>query len=56
MGFPFEGAAWAEGMEAIFPGAGGSMPGVWALLGIVVCVGALIVGQMAESSKYKNHK
>ncbi|MEO0358347.1 MAG: hypothetical protein AAF386_08655 [Pseudomonadota bacterium] len=56
MGFPFDAAAWAPDMEAIFPGAGGSMPGVFALIGIVVCIGALVVGQMAESAKYKKHK
>ena len=56
MGFPFETAEWAAGMEAIFPVAGGSMPGLYSLIAIVLCIGALALGQKAESSKYKNHK
>lgn len=56
MGFPFEKAEWVAGMEAIFPGAGGSMPGTWALIGIVVLIGALAIGQMSEAEKYRNQK
>lgn len=56
MGFPFEKAEWVAGMEAIFPGAGGSAPGVYALVGIVVCIVALAIGQRAEAAKYRKHK
>ena len=56
MGFPFEKAEWVEGMEAIFPGAGGSMPGTWATIGVVVLLAALAIGQMSEAEKYRNHK
>ena len=56
MGFPFEKAEWVAGMEAIFPGAGGSMPGTWALIAIVVLIGALAIGQMSEAEKNRNQK
>ncbi|MEL0032227.1 MAG: hypothetical protein ACO20X_09675 [Alphaproteobacteria bacterium] len=56
MGFPFEKAEWVEGMEAIFPGAGGSMPGTWATIAVVVLLAALAIGQMSEAEKYRNHK
>jgi hypothetical protein len=56
MGFPFEKAEWVEGMEAIFPGAGGSMPGIWATIAVVVLLAALAIGQMSEAEKYRNHK
>ena len=56
MGFPFEKAEWVEGMEAIFPGAGGSMPGTWATIAVVVLLAALAIGQMSEADKYRNHK
>ena len=56
MGFPFEKAEWVAGMEAIFPGADGSMPGTWAAIAIIICLGALAIGQRSESAKYKKHK
>ena len=56
MGFPFEKAEWVEGMEAIFPGAGGSMPGTWATIAVVVLLAALTIGQMSEAEKYRKHK
>lgn len=56
MGFPFDKAEWVDGMEAIFPGAGGSMPGTWTVIAIVVCLGALFIGQKAETTKYKKYQ
>ena len=56
MGFPFDNPSWTDVSGAIFPGAGGSMPGLYAVIGIVLCIVALIAGQKAESSKYSKHK
>ena len=57
MGFPYDnGGTWTDVSGPIFMGAGGSAPGLYALIGIVICVVALAVGQKAESAKYKKHK
>ena len=56
MGFPFENASWTDAAGPIFMGAGSAAPGIYAVLGIAVCIGALIVGQRSESSKYSDHK
>lgn len=56
MGFPFDTPTWDGVSGAIFMGAGGSAPGLYALIGIVVCVAALALGQRAEGAKYKKHK
>lgn len=54
MGFPGDETGWASVVEgAIFPGAGGSMPGTWTVIGIIACIVVLVIGQMSESSKYK---
>ncbi len=54
MGFPGEEAVWsAAAGGALFPGAGGSMPGFWSFVAIVACIAILAVGQMYESKKYK---
>jgi hypothetical protein len=56
MGFPFENGSWTDVSGAIFMGAGGSAPGIYAVIGIAVCIIALIAGQKSESSKYSDHK
>ena len=57
MGFPYDnGGTWTDVSGPIFMGAGGSAPGVFAFIGIAICILALVIGQKAESSKYSNHK
>ncbi|MEM8582203.1 MAG: hypothetical protein AAGF50_13490 [Pseudomonadota bacterium] len=56
MGFPFEQGTWEGVSGAIFMGLGTAMPGLYSVIAIAVCIGALAIGQGMESSKYKNHK
>lgn len=56
MGFPFENGTWTDVSGPIFMGHGTSMPGLFTLIAIVVCVVALAVGQRAEAKKYSDHK
>ena len=42
--------------NAIFMGAGGSMPMVWAVIAMVICVVALISGNRHEHDAYKKMK
>lgn len=56
MGFPFDTPTWDGVSGAIFVGMGTSAPGIYTLIAIVMCVGALVLGQGTESSKYKSHK
>lgn len=57
MGFPYDnGGTWTDVSGPIFMGTGTSMPGVYAVIGIVICIAALAIGQRAESAKYSNHK
>ncbi|MEM6375214.1 MAG: hypothetical protein AAF686_03180 [Pseudomonadota bacterium] len=56
MGFPFEGDTWEGVSGAIFMGLGTAAPGVYSVIAIAICIGALAIGQSMESSKYKDHK
>lgn len=56
MGFPYDEATWNAAEGAIFMGFGGFAPGLYSLIAIVLLLGALAVGQMAEAKKYKDHK
>lgn len=57
MGFPYDnGGTWTDVSGPIFMGTGGSAPGIFALIGIAICILALVIGQKAESAKYSNHK
>ena len=56
MGFPFDTPTWTDVSGPIFIGAGGSAPSIYALIGIIVCIGALALGQRAEAAKYAKHK
>jgi len=55
MGFPGEEAAWSSvAGAAIYPGADGSMPGVWSVIAIIACIATLWIGHSSEAKKYKN--
>ena len=57
MGFPYDNrGTWTDVSGPIFMGAGGGAPATYALIGIVVCILALALGQRAEASKYAKHK
>lgn len=56
MGFPFDTPTWTDVSGPIFMGAGGALPGIFALIGIVICIVALALGQKAEASKYAKYK
>lgn len=56
MGFPYDEATWNAAEGAIFMGFGGSAPGLYSLIAIVVLIGALAVGHIAEAKKYAKHK
>jgi hypothetical protein len=57
MGFPYDnGGTWTDVSGPIFMGAGGSEPGLYAAVGIGICILALVIGQIAEAGKYSNHK
>lgn len=54
--FPFDTPSWDAASGAIFPGFGGSLPGLFSLIGIVICLAALVIGQRAEAAKYAKFK
>lgn len=56
MGFPFDAPTWDGVSGPIFMGAGGAMPGVYAVIGIIACIAILALGQKAEAAKYAKHK
>ncbi len=57
MGFPYDnGGTWTDVSGPIFMGAGTAMPGVFTVIGIVICIAALVIGQRAEAAKYAKHK
>ena len=54
MGFDLESTEAVAG--AMFMGWGGAMPGVWTLIGAILCVVALWVGHRHEHEAYKKLK
>ena len=56
MGFPYESASWDAAEGAIFMGWGTAMPGLFTVIAIAICIGALVIGQAAEAAKYRKHK
>ena len=44
---------WADATGAIFQGAGTSMPMVWFLVALGLCILALVLGGVKEASSYK---
>jgi len=53
MGFPYDTADWAVVDGAMFMGWGSSMPGLYTLIAMGICVAVLVVGQAKESAKAK---
>ena len=56
MGFPFEPSTWEGVSGPIFMGYGGSLPGLFSLISIVLCIAALVIGQRAEAKSYEKYK
>lgn len=56
MGFPFETATWDGVSGPIFMGYGTAMPGLFTIISIGLCIGALVIGQKAEAAKYSQYK
>ncbi|MEM9498993.1 MAG: hypothetical protein AAGA28_13800 [Pseudomonadota bacterium] len=56
MGFPFDTPSWDGVSGPIFMGTGTSMPGIFTLIAIAVCIAALAFGNSTEASKYRKHK
>lgn len=53
MGFPGS-ENWASvAGSVIYPGAGGSGPGMWTVIAIAACIVVLVVGQGIETRKYR---
>ena len=51
MGFPYDEASWSVVDGAMFIGWGSAMPGLWTLIGAIICVAVLVFGQATEVSK-----
>ncbi len=51
MGFPYDEANWAVVDGAMYMGAGGSMPGVFTVIAMAICVAVLFVGHRSEAKK-----
>lgn len=57
MGFPYDnGGTWTDVSGPIFMGAGTSASATYTVIGIVICIVALAIGQRAEAAKYAKHK
>ncbi len=56
MGFPFDTPSWDGVSGAIFMGFGTSAPGVFSAIAIALCLLALVLGQLKENKRYKDHK
>lgn len=56
MGFPYESATWDVVDGAMFMGWGSAMPAIYTAIAVVVCIGALWVGNASEHKRYSNYK
>jgi hypothetical protein len=56
MGFPFEPATWEGVSGPIFMGYGSAWPGIFSVIGIALCIAALVIGQKAEAKSYGKYK
>ena len=56
MGFPFETASWEGVSGPIFMGLGSAMPGLFTLIAVGLCIGAIAIGEKAEAAKYAKYK
>ena len=59
MGFPYDTGDWsgifAEGASGVmFTGWGGSAPGWYTLIAVIICIVVLVMGNGSEAQKYKN--
>ena len=59
MGFPYDTGDWsgifAEGASGVmFTGWGGSAPGWYKLIAIIICIVVLVMGNSSESKKYRD--
>ena len=57
MGFPYDTGDWsgifAEGASGVmFTGWGGSAPGWYTLIAVIICIVVLVMGNSSESKKY----
>ncbi len=57
MGFPYETGDWtatfAEGASGVmFTGWGGTAPGLYTAIAIVICVAVLVLGNSSEQKQY----
>lgn len=52
MGFPYEGSDWAAVDGAMFMGWGGSMPGVYTVIAMAICVYVLWAGNRSEKKRF----
>ncbi|MEJ6389427.1 hypothetical protein [Gymnodinialimonas ulvae] len=54
-GFPYDNGGTWDGVDgAVFMGANGGA-GTFTVIAIIICVVALVIGQLAENGKYKKH-
>ena len=56
MGFPYDSASWDVVDGAMFMGWGSSMPGIYTVISMVLCVVVLWAGNRSEKKKYDAHK
>jgi hypothetical protein len=56
MGFPYDTPTWEGVSGPIFMGTGSSMPGMFTMIAIAICIVALAMGQASERAKYNKHK
>lgn len=57
MGFPYDTGDWssifsAEGSGVMFMGWGGSAPGFYTLIAIIICIAVLWMGNSSEHEQY----
>ena len=56
MGFPYDSPSWEVVSEVMFMGWGGSMPGLYTTLGLIVCDAVLYFGNKYEKQRYHDHQ
>lgn len=56
MGFPYSEATWDVVDGAMFMGWGGSMPAIWTIVSVVICIVLLWIGNKHEHDLYASYK
>lgn len=56
MGFPYSEATWDIVDGAMYMGAGGSSPGLWTLISVIVCIVLLWIGNRHEHKLYDDYR